>query len=83
MNKAIIENNYIMDTISGNFMDVMISYDANIDKAKEIMKQCIENHPETISIEQDKIENYTYVFTRELSDSGIWLRANVWTKMLI
>lgn len=80
MNKAIIENNHITDTTSGNFMDVMISYDANIDKAKEIMKKCIETHPETINIDNDKQENYTYVFTRELSDSGIWLRANVWTK---
>lgn len=80
MNQAVIENNHMTDTRSGNFMDVMVSYDTDLDKAKEVMIRCIEYHPETINIENERTDHYTYVFTREFADSGIWLRANVWTE---
>ena len=80
MNQAIIENNHIIDPKSGNFMDVIVSYDTDLDKAKQIMVNCIESHPETININNTEEQNYTYVFTREFLDSGISLRATVWTK---
>lgn len=79
MNKAIIENNHMTDPKSGNFMDVVVSYDTDLDKAKKIMIKCIESNPKTININDDSQENYTYIFTREFLDSGIALRANVWT----
>lgn len=80
MNQAIIENNHMTDTKSANFMDVLVSYDTEIEKAKEIIIKCIESHPESININDEKTKDYTYVFTREFADSGIWLRANVWTE---
>lgn len=80
MNKAIIENNHMTDPKSGNFMDVVISYDTNLDKAKEIIIKCIESNPKTININGTEDYNYTYVFTREFLDNGIALRANVWTE---
>lgn len=79
MNQAVIENNHMTDARSGNFMDVLVAYNTDLEKAKEIIADCIESHPETISIEE-KSSHYTYVFTRELADSGIWLRASVWTQ---
>ena len=79
MNKEIIENSHMIDTKSGNFMDVKISYDTDLEKAKQIITECIESQPETINMDGDSETDYTYVFTREFSDSGIWLRANVWT----
>lgn len=74
MNQAIIENNHLTDKRSGNFLDVMVSYDTDLDKAKEILLHCVESHPQTISM------GTPFVFTREFSDSGIWLRINVWTE---
>ena len=68
------------DARSGNFMDVMVSYDTDMDKAKEVMIHCIESPAETINIEDERTDHYTYVFTREFAGSGIWLRTNVWTK---
>lgn len=79
MNQAVVENNHMTDARSGNFMDVLVSYDTDLDKAKEVIIHCIESHPETISIDETK-DHYTYVFTREFAESGIWLRANVWTE---
>ena len=80
MNQEIIENNHKTDSRSSNFIDILISYDTDIEKAKEIMQMCIERHPNTINIDGDKIQGYTYVFTREFSQNGILLRASVWTK---
>lgn len=79
-NEEIIENNHIEDTRSANFLDVSVDYDCNLEKAKQILKECIENHPDTINPDGEKTKDYTYVFTRELGDNGIFLRANVWTK---
>ena len=79
MNQAVVENNHMTDPRSGNFMDVLVSYDADLELAKEVMIQCIESHPETISMDGES-DHYTYVFTREFAPNGIWLRATVWTE---
>lgn len=79
-NEEIIENNHIEDTRSANFLDVMVDYDCDLEKAKQILKEIIENHPDTINPNGDKKKDFTFVYTRELADNGIWLRANVWTK---
>lgn len=82
MNKAVIENNHIVDPISGNFMDVQISYTADIELAKSLMTDCIESNPLTINPDapDKKSSHYTYIFTREFTQDGICLRGNVWTR---
>lgn len=79
MNQAVIENNHMTDPRSGNFMDVLVAYDTDLEKAKQVVASCIEAHPQTINADGEKAHD-TYVFTREFADSGIWLRANVWTQ---
>lgn len=80
MNKEVIENNHMVDPISSNFIDVEVSYDANIELAKEVLRECIESHPESINPNGEETEGYTYIFVREFSDSGICLRGSVWTE---
>jgi small-conductance mechanosensitive channel len=80
MNQAIVENNHMTDARSINFMDVLVDYDTDIDKAKEIIKDCIESHPDTINLNGNEDKDYTYVFIRELGDNGVSLRANVCTE---
>lgn len=80
MNQEVIENNHIIDTKSSNFMDVQVSYDTDLDLAKNVLRNCIEKHPETINPDGDADCGYTTIFVREFADSGICLRGSVWTK---
>ncbi len=80
MNQEIIENSHITDAKSSNFMDVQVSYDTDLDLAKKVLRDCIENHPETINPNGDATNGYTTVFVREFAESGINLRASVWTE---
>lgn len=79
-NEEIIENNHMEDSRSSNFIDVTVDYECDLEKAKEIIRKCIEEHPDTINPEGEELSNYTKVFTREFQESGIALRASAWTK---
>ncbi len=84
MNKEIIENSHIVDPRTINFIDVVVTYDSDIDLAKEIMAKVICSHPNVIDSrteEQKKNkEPQLKVFVRELAESGVCLRANVETQ---
>lgn len=84
INKEVIENFHYNDARSGNFLDVQITFDSDITKAKEIMQKLIESHPNVIDMrnEQEIKEGKPMVAinVREIGDSGIWLRGTVWTK---
>lgn len=81
INKEIVENsNYTNDYI-GSYMAVPVSYESNTERAMAIMKEIIENHPLVLDIRQDKsVGNKVNVFVTELGESGIVIRATVWTK---
>ena len=70
INKEIIENGNVINQISAGFMDINISYNSNVDKAKRIIKKAIIDNQYTI---KDNVE----VFVRDISVS---LRANVTTE---
>lgn len=73
INKEIIENTNVINEISAGFMDVTISFDSNVEKAKEIIKNVIIENEYTI---HDNVE----VFVRDITGNGIALRANVTTE---
>lgn len=80
MNQEVIENNHMTDAKSSNFMDIQVSYDADLDLAKKVLQDCIEKHPETINPNGDEDNGYTTIFVREFTESGIYLRGSVWTE---
>lgn len=84
MNKEIIENSHIIDQRASNFLDVQITYESDIKKAKEIITNTIINHPNVIDQRSQEDKNkgipQVQVFIRNFADSGIDLRASVWTK---
>lgn len=84
MNKEIIENSHIIDQRASNFLDVQITYESDIKKAKEIITNTIKNHPNVIDQRSQEDKNkgipQVQVFIRNFADSGIDLRASVWTK---
>lgn len=83
INKEIIENSNLIDSKASSFVDINISYDSDIHKAMEIMAQIIGDHPLYIDTRtQEDIDNKVEkvrVYVRELGESSIALRANMWT----
>ena len=81
MNDEIIENSNIEDTKIKAFLDVEISYDSDVQKAKKLLTDLIVAHPLFVDIrsEQDKANGVTPVtiLIRNLAASGVDLRATV------
>ena len=75
MDAAVITNTNFIENV-GNFMEIEIGYDADIDKAMhEMQRICIENEL-TLNTEENK------VFIKAYTSNGIILKTTVWTKNL-
>lgn len=75
MDTAVITNTNFIENV-GNFMEIEISYDSDIDKAMdEMQKICIE-HELTLNTVENK------VFIKTYTSNGIILKTTVWTKNL-
>jgi small-conductance mechanosensitive channel len=83
MNKEKIENSHIIDAVSGNFVDIEVEYDTDLEKAKRIITEVILSHPNVIDMrsEEDKKNKVPQVniFLKEFTTNGICLRTTVWT----
>lgn len=81
-NETII-NSSIEDARICNWIDIGISYDSDIDKAKEIIRHHADEHPLSIDnrTEDEKVERKPVVNVRviDLGEYAIQLRAWVWT----
>lgn len=84
MNKELIENYQLVEERSSSFMDIVVEYGTDIPKAKNLLSTIVCSNPLVIDTRTpEAIEAGTpqvEVFVRELADSGIALRASVWTK---
>jgi small-conductance mechanosensitive channel len=84
ISSEIVVNSNIVDEKICNFIDIGISYDSDIDKAMEIMRNEAQNHPNFIDnrSEDEKTKDTPPVTTRVMGfgDSSVNLRAFVWTK---
>lgn len=83
INKEVIENSNLIDTKASSFVDIFIAYEADIHRAMEIMADTIGSHPlyvDTRSDDEKETTPLVKVYVRELADSGVGLRASMWTK---
>ncbi|MCC8024027.1 MAG: mechanosensitive ion channel family protein [Clostridium sp.] len=81
INKAIVENSNYNNDYIGNYMEISVSYESDLEKAIEVMRSTIATHPLVVDIRQDKeTGNKVNVAVKELGDSGITLKATVWTE---
>ena len=80
MNKEIIENSHLVEKIASYYIDVSISYESDIDRARYIMADIIGSHPLYVDVRKDMSEEKVPVLMRAFESSGIALRARVWTK---
>lgn len=80
----VIENSNIVDEKICRFIEIGISYDSDMDKAMEIMRDEAMKHPDTLDARkpEDIEEGLPIVKTRVISfgDSSVNLRAWVWAK---
>ena len=80
MNKEIIENSNLVETMASYYVDVSISYESDIERARRIMADIIGSHPLYVDVRKNKSEEKVPVLMRAFESSGIALRARVWTK---
>jgi len=82
MNKELIENANICNPQSSNFIDIIVTYDSDIDTARQIMARVIGSYPGFIDTRPEEIKDTTPlvpVFVRHLGLYGVELRASMWT----
>lgn len=84
MSKEKIENADYGDSTASSFLDVSVAYESNLELAMEVMAKVIGEHPLYCDVRTDEEKEQgvpkVKVFVREFGDSGIMLRANMWTK---
>lgn len=84
MNKEIIENSHFRDARAGNFLDITVDYESDIDKAIEIIKSLVGSADGYMDIRTDDEKETgaekVMVLVRELGAHGVSLRTTVWTK---
>lgn len=75
VNKAIVENMTHETEYKVAYLSFDVSYESDLDKASEIMKEVISNHPLYYDIGEE-----VKIHCTELKDSGITLRARMTTR---
>ena len=80
MNKEIIENSNMVETIASYYVDVSISFESDVDRARYIIADIVGSHPLYVDVRKDMSEEKVPVLMRAFESSGIALRARVWTK---
>lgn len=75
MDSAVITNTNFIENV-GNFVEIEIGYDADIDKAMRIMQQICINNEQTLNTEENK------VFIKSYTSNGIILKTTIWTQNL-
>lgn len=75
MDQAIITNTNFNGDI-GNFFEIEISYDSNIEEAMAVLKKLCIDHPLTLNTSDNGI------FVKGYTQNGVVLKTTVWTKNL-
>lgn len=84
MNKAVLENVSSAHNIKGNFLEMNISYESDLDTAMSIISEEVLKHPNYLDIrtDEDKEHEVPAVVTRltKFNDSSMTLRTTVYSK---
>lgn len=75
MDLAVITNTNFTENI-GNFIEVTVSYDTNLQEAMDIVQRICVDHELTLNTMENK------VFVKGYSENGVTLKTTVWTKTL-
>lgn len=72
MDSAVIINTNYTENV-GNFLEVEVSYDSDVELASDILKRIILEHPQTLNTEDMKVN------LSRFESSGVILKTTVWT----
>ena len=75
MDSAVITNTNFIENV-GNFIEIEIGYDADIEKAMNLMQSICVNHELTLNTEENK------VFIKTYTANGIIQKTTVWSRNL-
>lgn len=76
MNTVVIENSSYNENMIANFLDVLVAYESDIDKAVEIVRKVVIKHKYFLP------DYDPCVLVRNLSVNGYNVRATVWTETI-
>jgi len=82
MNQELIENSNFYNQQASSFIDIIITYSSNVEKACDIMAQIIGDHLEFVDTREPEDINIlpkVPVFVRSIGLYGVELRASMWT----
>ncbi len=81
INKEMIENSNYWESNASSFVDVTITYDSDMEKAMEIMRDVVESHKDYIDVRapEDRKGHPARVYVRGLTWYGVDLRVSMWT----
>ena len=81
LDTSVIVNNYFDgNTMSSSFLDILVTYESDLEKSIAILSKEIASHPLVAKARKDQnITDPVPVLVRDLADSGIALRATVIT----
>lgn len=84
MDKAILENVTAVNERKANFLELEISYESDLEKAMEIIREAIMHHPNYLDArsEEEKAAQVPEVITRliDFGESGLKLKTTVYSK---
>ncbi|MCL2216435.1 MAG: mechanosensitive ion channel family protein [Defluviitaleaceae bacterium] len=82
INQELIENSNFCNPQASAFIDVIVTYDSDTEKAREIMARVIGEHKDFVDTRTDEkkeTDPKVPVFVRSLGLYGVELRASMWT----
>lgn len=75
MDSSVIVNTNFTENV-GNFLEIEVSYDSDVDKAIDIVKNLVVSHEKTLN------DNTMLVSASALTDNGVKLKTTIWTRTL-
>lgn len=86
MNREVIENSYVVDTVNSGYLDFVVSYKTDLDRAIQIMVDNIKSNESVLDRRtKEQIEagvQQVKVYINKLHDYGINLRTSIWTQTI-
>lgn len=83
INKSVIENSNYDNHYIGNYLEIPISYDSNVDRAIEIMENVVASHQLVIDTREDtSVGKKVVVYVKDLCENGVILKVTIRTNNL-
>lgn len=80
INKAILRNSNFDDNLVGTFLEVEIAYEADIDRAIELVRNIVLSEPNVVDKSKGTSNKEISVLLSSLNDSGVTIKTTIWTK---